>query len=50
MSVDIRAPSIHAGRDWSTDYLITAHSSATSTPKLSVFTGNNQCVDGSSSV
>lgn len=48
MSVDIRAPSIHARRDWSTDYLITAHSSATSAPKLGMFTGNNQCVESSS--
>ena len=44
MSVDIRAPSLHAGSVWSTDYLVTAHSSATCIPKLGVFTGNNECV------
>lgn len=44
MNVDIRAPSLHAGNPWSTDYLITAHSSPTSAPTLSVFTGNNEYV------
>lgn len=44
MSLDIRSPVLHQHRTWVTDYLITAHSSNTSSPKLSVFTGSNEYV------
>ncbi|KAF8164828.1 WD40-repeat-containing domain protein [Crassisporium funariophilum] len=42
LSLDIRAPVLHQRRTWVTDYLITAHSTATSVPNLSVFTGTNE--------
>uniref|UniRef100_A0A8H7XZ04 WD40 repeat-like protein n=1 Tax=Psilocybe cubensis TaxID=181762 RepID=A0A8H7XZ04_PSICU len=42
LSLDIRSPVLHQHRTWVTDYLITAHSSSTSSPKLGVFTGSNE--------
>ncbi|KAF8966452.1 WD40-repeat-containing domain protein [Flammula alnicola] len=42
LSLDIRAPVLHNGRTWVTDYLITARSTSTCNPKLSIFTGSNE--------
>ncbi|PPQ73505.1 hypothetical protein CVT24_007651 [Panaeolus cyanescens] len=42
LNLDIRSPVLHQRRTWVTDYLITAHCSPSSEPKLSVFTGSNE--------
>ena len=42
LSLDIRSPVLHRRRTWLTDYFITAHSTKTSVPNLSVFTGSNE--------
>lgn len=42
LSLDIRSPVLHQRRTWVTDYLITAHSTKTSVPNLSIFTGSNE--------
>ncbi|KAF9040683.1 WD40-repeat-containing domain protein [Panaeolus papilionaceus] len=42
LNIDIRSPVLHQRRTWVTDYLVTAHSSPTSVPNLSVFTGSNE--------
>ncbi|KAF8189687.1 WD40-repeat-containing domain protein [Pholiota molesta] len=42
LSLDLRAPVLHSGREWLTDYFITARSTSTTNPKLSVFTGSFQ--------
>ncbi|KJA14648.1 hypothetical protein HYPSUDRAFT_48952 [Hypholoma sublateritium FD-334 SS-4] len=40
LSIDLRTPVLHSGREWVTDYFITARS--TSNAMLSVFTGSHQ--------
>ncbi|KAF9475892.1 WD40 repeat-like protein, partial [Pholiota conissans] len=42
LSLDLRTPVLHSGREWLTDYFITARSTSTTNPTLSVFTGSHQ--------
>ena len=42
LSLDIRSPVLHHRRTWVTDYLITAYSTKSSVPHLSIFTGSNE--------